>query len=485
MKDTRQDKVKVSDIEVGTRIREEMTSVAENMPESFTQLKADIKIHGLIHPIAVKENHEDHDYPYTLLAGGRRLAAVIDMAMEYIEVNIYDSTLSDLDAKGIELAENIVRKSLEFHEEIKLKAEINALQIQIHGEKTSTAVSAPGWNAVQTAALLGESPANLSRDLKLAKAVELLPGLKAAKSKGEAFKMINSMERKATNAAAASVAEEKAAKTPMDQIKKALMNNYILGDFFECVKKVPSNSIGFIELDPPYAIALQEQKRDYESVYVGDNYNEVHPDKYPDFIRLVLEECYRVLRPDGWIVVWFGPDPWFPVILGLMQEIGYKTRGLPGIWNKGTGQTNRPDRYLANANELFFYGTKEDGQIAKQGRSNVFDFKPVAAMRKNHPTERPIELIQELITVFTLASSQILVPFLGSGNTILAGANKCMTTVGFEKVRSYRESFIVNVTQSDPGRYSSYRQTTIPLAVDPIGELSNEEGSAADKETSV
>ena len=99
---------------------------------------------------------------------------------------------------------------------------------------------------------------------------------------------------------------------------------------------------------------------------------------------------------------------------------------------------------------------KGGGRIVKQGRSNVFEFRPVNPDSKIHPTERPIEMMQELLTVFCEPEANILVPFLGSGNTLFAASNLNMKGLGFELAQEYKDAYTVRVFDGEPGSYASY-----------------------------
>jgi site-specific DNA-methyltransferase (adenine-specific) len=120
---------------------------------------------------------------------------------------------------------------------------------------------------------------------------------------------------------------------------------------------------------------------------------------------------------------------------------------MPAIWKKATdpGQTQQPSMYLGSSYEMFFYARKGDANIAKSGRSNIFDFKPVPPSDKSHPTEKPIELMQEILTTFTWESSRIIVPFAGSGNTLLAAHEEKMFPLGFDLGKEYKDSYVAKI----------------------------------------
>ena len=88
---------------------------------------------------------------------------------------------------------------------------------------------------------------------------------------------------------------------------------------------------------------------------------------------------------------------------------------------------------------------------------NVFDYNEINPESKVHPTERPIELMMDILYTFCSEGSSVLVPFLGSGNTLLAAANMGMHSLGYDINESYRNSFILKVMKSEVGDFSSYR----------------------------
>jgi len=403
-----------------------------------------MKKYGIIQPLAVAKQN-DPEKPYILLAGGRRFDAARLAEIEEIPVRIYTKALSDLDMRSIELEENIQRKDLDFIEDCNLKREIHRLQLAIHGAKVSTSPDASGWSMRDTADLIGRDHKTVSMDIKLADAVEGFPDLHwdKCKNKSDAVKMLNKLEERIVRKELSDKATKLLSKTA-----KKKTEAYIVGDFFDKITKVPNKSIELVELDPPYAIDLPQQKaKDNYSIIYGDSYNEVASSQYLEFMQNVLRECYRVMSDNSWIIVWFGPEPWFDPMYHMIKEAGFQTRRLCGIWTKPSGQTKHPDIYLASSYEMFFYAKKGDAKINldKRGRSNVFNFPPVFPAQKIHPTERPVELIEELLNVFAWEGSRVLVPFAGSGNTLVAAYNKKMFPIGYDLSSEYKEGYVSRI----------------------------------------
>jgi DNA modification methylase len=153
--------------------------------------------------------------------------------------------------------------------------------------------------------------------------------------------------------------------------------------------------------------------------------------------------------------MWFAHEPWFETVYKELSDAGFIGNRMVGMWQKQQGQNKRPELYLANTTEMFFYMRKSTGLIQK-ARTNSFTYPAVAPNRKIHPTERPIEMIADLLRTFCLPGARILVPFLGSGNTILAASNENMQALGFELNQQYKDAYTVRVHQGEPGFYSSY-----------------------------
>ena len=111
------------------------------------------------------------------------------------------------------------------------------------------------------------------------------------------------------------------------------------------------------------------------------------------------------------------------------------------------GQTRNPEKNLGNATEEFFYMRKGDASINmnKRGRSNVFEFPVVPAQRKVHPTEKPIPMMKEILNTFAYPGNRVLVPFAGSGNTILAALELQMDAIGYDLAKEGKDGYILKL----------------------------------------
>lgn len=414
---------------------------------NIDELVQSFKDCGIIQPIAVNLCKGPNNEPYKLLAGGRRLTAITKAEIKKVPVRIYTKKLTEYDMKKIELEENLKRKSLTFVEDCNAVDELHELQVKTFGEKISTSPNAEGWSIRDTAKLINRDHKGVLEDLNLAKNINNFPQLDwdRCKNKNEAKKMFDKFEERVIRADLS----EKASELLKDSSKK-LIDSYIVGDFLKYVKNLPNKSINLIEIDPPYAIDLTGTKKNSDSSYKS-SYNEISTDQYLKFMEDVLRECYRIMIDDSWLILWFGPDPWFEPLYQLLTSIGFKTRRQCGIWIKPNGQTHHPDIYLASCFEMFFYARKENAKINldRNGRNNVFIFDPVTPKKKIHITERPIELMKELLSIFAWEGSRVIVPFAGSGVTLKAAHELKMFPIGYDLSQEYKNSFVANVLKEE------------------------------------
>ena len=77
-------------------------------------------------------------------------------------------------------------------------------------------------------------------------------------------------------------------------------------------------------------------------------------------------------------------------------------------------------------------------------------------MKKIHPTQKPIALLERLIELFTDPDDVVIDPVAGSGSTLLAAANLGRKAYGFEIDKNfYREACEFIETNIQPNLFSS------------------------------
>ncbi len=399
-------------------------------------LAESIRDNGLICPLAVYS--PTGEAPFLLVSGGRRYKALESLKAKTVAVRIFDHALTATELTMLELYENLHREDLTWPEHLALTKKINDAFIEQKGPKVARSMNDPGHSQRDTAKILGISPAKLSADLKMAETIEKFPelGLQFAQKQSEATTQMKGLSRMITTRV---VAEEIQKKGPTP-----LMDSYIVGDFFE--NALPEHTFQFLEVDPPYGVDLHLNKKN-STPKMGE-YQEVSKADYVFFMRDLILECTRLAAKDSWMILWLGPQ-YYTVVTEILEPLKWRFATLPALWLKyagsSGGQTQSSQLILGSAYEEFIYASRGDVQLQKQGRSNVFFNPPVPPSEKIHPTERPKSLIKDILGTFCWPKSNILVPFAGSGATLIAAAEEGHSVVGFDLSPEYKNAFMAKI----------------------------------------
>lgn len=427
--------VKLADIDATGRYREDLGNIEE--------LAEGIREKGLIQPLCVNSD-------LRLLAGGRRHAACTALGLVDIPVLIREGN-DEVDAREIELMENIHRKEMNWQEQAKLTAEIHRLYME----------KDPNWSQRKTAQLIEQNPMNVTRALRLASALEVNPAIAECKTADDAGKVIKKAEE---NAIVAELAKRQQtmvngvdAGTTTGRIEVALARmwktadaNYIIGDIFEGLANCKTEGVvDFIECDPPYGVDLGTltDRPDKGADLRGrdKDYHEIADEGYPEFLRKLTGELYRVAGKNSFMVFWFA-FRWYPEVIQALTEAGWKPDLVPAMWIKDNGRTPRPDLLLARSYEPFIVCRKGNPTIVKQGTLNTFITQPES--KKYHPAQRPVKLMEDIINTFIdEGRGTVLVPFLGSGATLRACYNLGHRAFGFDTNNEYKDKFLLAVEE--------------------------------------
>lgn len=409
-------------IQVKDRYREdkgEIEPFAENMKEvgQITPI--------VVAPIAGKAGR------FRLLAGERRILAAKHLGWETIraELRAGDTTEGKL---NVELSENVQRKAFHWPEIANLERAI--FELRKKKDKNYTLRDAEEDRELSKTAI--------GRRIQMAKALDLLPELAECETQDEAWKAYKKLEE----AAGIQHLRSKVAPEVLEAPQWA-SDHYRVSDCITGMAELEAETFDFAEFDPPYAIDLLRRKARNEGAGHTEDYNEILDDDYPAFMKATLAEMYRLLKPNGFAVVWYAFQ-WHGPVFAWLKQAGFAINPVPGIWYKGqSGQTAQPDIALASCYEPFFLARKGQPRMMKQGRSNVFHFSTIPPSRKIHPTERPPEMLDSLLETICFPGSKILVPCLGSGATLRAAYRGGHTGVGFDLAQGNKDRFLRAVAE--------------------------------------
>lgn len=206
------------------------------------------------------------------------------------------------------------------------------------------------------------------------------------------------------------------------------------GDCRELMKNIPDNSIDLIVTDPPYKIITGGDSNGKNSTRAKGilKGNRELMKSIPPFHEW-LSECYRVLKDDTH--AYFMTNSTNLLKLGMeIQRAGFGIHNIL-VWEKNNCTPSQ--FYMKNCEYIFFCRKGKAKYINDIGCSKtVHRFNNVLGT-KEHPTQKPIELMQFYISNSSNEREVILDPFMGSGSTGVACVNTSRRFIGIELDEGY------------------------------------------------
>jgi ParB/RepB/Spo0J family partition protein len=433
-----QGEVEVKKVNPGARMRDEYGNIEE--------LKLSIQQKGLIQPIALMKYDEPYEgYTHFLLAGGRRLRAYVELKWKQIPARIYPDGLDGLEIRQIELEENIRRKDMSDAEKLKATKQIHDLWVSMYGEKTSTGKGASGHSLRDTAERLNISVGKASMDVELAERLEEMPELAKFGTAAEIRKAIKNAKKKVVRDEKVEAYEAEMEGTEDSELLRMYEKSYIIGDFFQKIKNVPKETIDLVDLDIDYPMDIDEDSPQHLQAQEDKKkgvYKVVSKKDFPTIMQRTLQECYRVMKQDSWIIIWFGWE-YFSHIQQWAKLVGFNTSWYTGKWYKGAGygHTRNPYTYLGHTVEPFFYFRKGLADI-RTPHADTFEFPPIPPEQRLHPYEKPLPLMAAILDTFIDPGSRVLLPYAGSGNTLISAFKYKCHGIGFDTSEEYKKGYI-------------------------------------------
>jgi site-specific DNA-methyltransferase (adenine-specific) len=197
--------------------------------------------------------------------------------------------------------------------------------------------------------------------------------------------------------------------------KQSLTINRVLhGDCIEVMRQLPACCIDFILTDPPYLVNYRD--RDGRSIKNDNN---------ADWLKPAFAEAYRVLRPNSFMVTFYG---WNKVdrFMDAWRSAGFYAVGHL-VFRKSYASSKRFVRY---EHEQAYLLAKGRPALPEKPIADVIDM-PYSG-NKIHPTQKPIAALLPLVEAFSSKGGLVLDPFCGSGSTLIAARQLHRRYLGIE-----------------------------------------------------
>jgi site-specific DNA-methyltransferase (adenine-specific) len=161
------------------------------------------------------------------------------------------------------------------------------------------------------------------------------------------------------------------------------------------------------------------------------------------YVWLMREAAFacRPLLADGASVLVFTDWRQWPNLVGALESTNLRVNGMV-VWDKRDFAMGWGFR---NQHELIAHASLGTPQIGNHSIGNVLQVAREA--NDDHPSPKPVTLIQRLVEVVTERGDLVLDPFMGAGSTLRAGINLGRRAIGIEIEERYCEIAVKRLAQ--------------------------------------
>jgi ParB/RepB/Spo0J family partition protein len=408
MTDSLVEKISIQDVNPYNRMRTEFGDIPG--------LAKSIKENGLLHPMRISKVNGS----YIVIVGERRLKALTLLGVKELVHNEHFLWFDSTDAllqKSAELEENLRRQNLTWQEEVLGKQQLLEIMQAKYGEakqgRQGKAVEKGlvprGFSAATLASMLGESPAKISGDLKMAETLKLAPMLAEAPTKESARRQAQIIVKVLTMSGMAN-------KKQIEGTQKTKDWTLYEGPFEDNCQKIPDASIDLIVTDLPYGGQVQGGPYHFAGVTGFDKTPEGDTVSAAlKSIDRVMAESFRVLRQDRYAVFFFGFS-YYGDLVEAIRKHGMGCSLVPIAWIKNSMSGENPDKRYRHAWEPAIYCWKGNAIFIRQARKDVMTFDIVPPKQKLMAPEKPVDLLSEFLVDMTVPGATVLDWMAGTGS---------------------------------------------------------------------
>ena len=226
----------------------------------------------------------------------------------------------------------------------------------------------------------------------------------------------------------------------MDKLGPYKLNSIVMGDARELAKAIPDNSVDFVLWDPDYGVGM-----DYGPTSLS-------ADQAIEDLLAILTEMKRASKTGQAVIFWSGSLGRIKILFKSGIEDIWPLYYF-GIWYKpnSAGPTGNG---LARRFETWFW--------LKDGKKPVTEWRFLPDVLKvnrvvpghieavAHPSQKPIDLLVQLIRFFTKPGDIVVDPTIGSGSTAVACILTGRQFLGFELNPEYIEIAQQRIANTQP-----------------------------------
>jgi len=401
-------------IKVPERLRTELGPINE--------LAASIKHLGMIQPIIV-------DTENNLVCGERRLKAALELGMADVPIK-RSNKVDDLDKLLMEFEENNNRLDFTWQERALAKKKIHDMFLLAHGMSnerktwmegmTGAAAAQQPWTQKKTAQVIGDTRTRTVEDLILVSFMDEIPKLQSVSSAREGLRIIKRYKEFC-------ILNEMAKRKRVPTLVKLYH-----GDSAKLIDKLKPESVAMVLLDPPWGAAAGAESIGMRRALALSTEGAMVNDQSSasQLLDNISKGLLKALVPDCHIYMFFDQLS-IPRCVKFLEDMGFRVQIPSCIWVKEHHTMTDFQNSYAGKYESFLFASRGKRSL-NFFRNNIFEYGRPDVKGTHHPTEKPEDLIEELIKNSTQEGELVLDPFCGSGSTLRAALKCNRRSVGFE-----------------------------------------------------
>jgi len=388
----------------------------DNLPkDDYDSLKLDIEKNGIKTELHITKRK-------TILSGHQRWQIAKELKMQEVPIKIVNINEDDeLKVKEYVILDNVLRRHLNTEQKYLLIATLSEVyEVGRGGDRHSEEFKKDKLSSLkedvleQTAKATGVNEKTVQRAREYKKIIEEKPELK--KEKASVTLAINR--------------KEKHIHKIMEEVKELSAEEMGIyeGDCLKELDNVKDNSVACLIIDPPYGI-------DFQSNFKLAKHDKILQDNKEAFNLLdkSLEKVKLKMLKDSHTYI-FTHWKVFEHVKPIIEKYFEIKNTL--IWNKNNWSMGDLEGNYAEKYEMIIFATQGKRKLVGDSRPvNVLDFERTT--NTNHPTEKPVELLKELIKNSTVEGELVLDYFAGSGSTMIATKELNRKAVAIEIKKEY------------------------------------------------
>lgn len=218
-------------------------------------------------------------------------------------------------------------------------------------------------------------------------------------------------------------------------------------DCRDLMADMPDRSVDAVITDPPYSDRTHEMTRS-NSGRAREHGNRVLSGTFgfdsitETDLRDVLTRCGEISR--GWVIA--SLDYHHAFAFDANPPAGLRLLRI-GVWLKKNPNPQISGDRPAQGWEAIAYFHRTDTRPKWNGGGKAANYYLASAQREGHPTAKPLEMIADLVRLFTNPGDTILDPFAGSGTTLRAAKDEGRRAIGIEVDERYCELITKRLAQ--------------------------------------